>query len=45
LDQDASSWDPFTGAEVASAIRAFDAKIDSEEREAKEKAKSAPNPG
>jgi hypothetical protein len=33
--QDAASWDPFTHEEVAAAIRAFDAKIDTEERTAK----------
>jgi hypothetical protein len=36
--QDAASWDPFTREEVAGALRAFDAKIDAEEREAKAKA-------
>jgi hypothetical protein len=35
LSQDAASWDPFTHDEVATAIRAFDAKIDNEERTAK----------
>jgi hypothetical protein len=35
LVEDTARWDPFTREEVTSAIRAFDAKIDAEEREAK----------
>jgi zinc-ribbon domain len=38
LSEDAASWDPFTHEEVATAIRAFDAKVDNEERTAKSKA-------